>query len=77
MPTRYDLRRDELAAVLVDEPRYRVDQVWQGLYEHATPIDELTTLPRALRERLAGQLPAALRPIAESVSDDGATVKWL
>ena len=30
---RYDLDRAELAELLAGEPRYRVDQVWQGLYE--------------------------------------------
>ena len=31
--TRYDADRDELGELLDGEPRYRVDQVWQGLYE--------------------------------------------
>jgi 23S rRNA (adenine2503-C2)-methyltransferase len=32
-PTLYDLSRDELAGVLDGEPRYRLDQVWAGLYD--------------------------------------------
>lgn len=28
--TRYDLTRNDLTALLDGEPRYRVDQVWQG-----------------------------------------------
>ena len=77
MPTRYDLDRAALAEHLADEPRYRVDQVWHGLYEERRDLQELTTLPRALRARLDRELPVALRPIAESVTDDGDTVKWL
>ncbi|MFP5322408.1 MAG: 23S rRNA (adenine(2503)-C(2))-methyltransferase RlmN, partial [Acidimicrobiia bacterium] len=77
MPTRYDPDRDALADLLAGEPRYRVDQVWQGLYEHlADPVD-ITNLPKSLRARLDDELPVALSPAAESVSDDGDTVKWL
>ena len=32
MVSRYDLSPDELAVVLDGEPRYRVNQVWEGLY---------------------------------------------
>jgi len=77
VPTRYDLDRDALAALLDGEPRYRVDQVWQGLYEHLSDPEGITNLPKALRRRLADELPPALAPAAESVSDDGDTVKWL
>jgi 23S rRNA (adenine2503-C2)-methyltransferase len=77
VPTRYDLDRPELAALLDGEPRFRVEQVWQGLYDQHRAPEELTTLPKALRARLAATLPAALRPVAESVSDDGDTIKWL
>jgi 23S rRNA (adenine2503-C2)-methyltransferase len=77
MPTRYDLDRAELADRLAGEPRYRVDQVWQGLYEQGRSLEELTTLPKALRARLAAELPLGLDPVTESVSDGGDTVKWL
>jgi 23S rRNA (adenine2503-C2)-methyltransferase len=75
--TRYDLTRDDLAMMLEGEPRYRVDQIWTGLYEHKLAPEELSTLPKSLRSRLVEQLPPALAPVAESVSDDGDTVKWL
>ncbi len=75
--TLYDLTRGELAAELAGEPRYRVDQVWTGLYEQRLAPDEMTTLPKALRSRLADALPHALSPAAESVSEGGDTVKWL
>jgi 23S rRNA (adenine2503-C2)-methyltransferase len=75
--SRYDWTREQLAEALAGEPRYRVDQVWQGLHAHGTDPGEWTTLPRPLRERLTDLLPPALRLAAESVSDDGDTVKWL
>jgi len=76
-PTLYDLNRDELADLLDGEPRYRLDQVWAGLYEQRLTPEEMTTLPKALRARLAAELPFALAPTAESVSEGGDTVKWL
>lgn len=77
MPTRYDVDRSALAALLDGEPRYRVDQVWDGLYRQLAAPDQVTNLPKALRARLDAELPMALTPAAESVSDDGDTVKWL
>ena len=75
--TRYDLDRDAFADFLDGEPRYRVDQVWDGLYTRFADPTEITNLPKALRARLAEHLPLALTPAAESVSDDGDTIKWL
>ncbi len=77
MPGRYDVTRDELADLLVDEPRYRVDQVWHWLYEQGADVDRMTNLPKHVRARLADELPLLLEPLAESVSDAGDTVKWL
>lgn len=74
---RYDPTRAELAAFLDGEPRYRVDQVWDGLHERGDELEELTNVPKALRARLAEQLPLGLTPEHESISDDGETVKWL
>ncbi|CAN5893385.1 23S rRNA (adenine(2503)-C(2))-methyltransferase RlmN [soil metagenome] len=75
--SRYDWTRVELSEYLSGEPRYRVDQVWQGLYEHAGEPATWTNVPKALRSHVAEALPCALVPAAESVSDDGLTVKWL
>jgi len=77
MPSRYDLSRHELAALLADQPGYRVDQVWDGLHRRAAGPEELTDLPKALRARLAAELPPALRPVADHTSDAGDTRKWL
>ena len=75
--TRYDITHDELAAMLADEPRYRAGQVWDALYrQHLAPA-EMTTLPRALRDRLEHELPASLHLVAEATADRGTTTKWL
>ncbi len=76
-PTRYGLTRDEFAAVLEGEPRYRLDQVWSGMYEQLADPLAITNLPKSLRARLADDLPLALTPVTESVSDSGDTVKFL
>jgi hypothetical protein len=76
-PSRYDHTRDDLAAVLAGTPRYRVDQVWSGMYDHLTEPSDWTNLPAALRAELAERLPMALTPVDESVSDAGDTVKFL
>jgi 23S rRNA (adenine2503-C2)-methyltransferase len=74
---RYDVTLDELAALLPDEPSYRARQVWEGLRRGDEPAG-LTTLPRALRERLAAEpaLSPALGLDAEVASEGGSTVKW-
>jgi 23S rRNA (adenine2503-C2)-methyltransferase len=63
--------------VLAGEPRYRADQVWQGLYEQLAEPGQMTTLPRTLRERLDDALPAALTVVTEQTSATGDTVKLL
>ena len=68
---RYDPSRAELAALLADEPRYRVDQVFDGIHQRGADIDALTNVPKALRARLGDQLPLGLVPEHESISDDG------
>ncbi|HWE57458.1 MAG TPA: 23S rRNA (adenine(2503)-C(2))-methyltransferase RlmN [Acidimicrobiales bacterium] len=73
----YDITRNELGHQLADQPAYRTGQVWQALYEQGLRPEEMTTLPKTVRERLDSALPAALRTVTESVSEDGQTVKWL
>jgi 23S rRNA (adenine2503-C2)-methyltransferase len=77
--SRYDHDRDALAGLLAGEPRYRVDQLWDGLHRRALDPSELTDLPRQLRARLATEpaLAPALSLEAERVSDRAGTVKWL
>jgi 23S rRNA (adenine2503-C2)-methyltransferase len=73
----FDLTRPELADILDDEPGYRVEQVWRGLYQQGRRPEEMTDLPKRLRVKLEADLPPTLRPVAESRSRDGQTVKWL
>ncbi len=77
MICRYDLSREALADLLTQEPRYRVDQVWEGLYSQALHPEEITTLPAQLRTRLTEILPPALTLVTERTDDRGDTVKWL
>jgi len=75
--TRYGVTRDELATLLKGEPRYRVDQLWEGLYTQLAEPNDISNLPKALRARLADDLPTALTPAGESASSNGDTVKFL
>lgn len=75
--TRYDLDREDLGEVLAGEPSYRVTQVWEGLYSHCTEPDDWSNVPKVLRSMVNTKLPAALNKAAESISDDGQTIKWL
>ena len=75
--TLYTPDRDEFAALLDGEPRYRLDQVWQGLYTHLAAPADISNMPKALRARLATELPTALTQVVRRVSDGGDTVKYL
>lgn len=77
MTTLYDPGREILAELLDGEPSYRVDQVWEGLYQQLVEPAGMTSLPKGLRRRLGEQLPTALTPVTESVSEGGMTLKWL
>jgi len=76
VPSRYDATRADVAALLADEPGYRVNQVWDALNALRTP-SEMTMLPVALRATLDDALPLALDAVTERTSDGGDTVKWL
>ncbi len=60
-----------------DQPAYRLDQIWHGLYQQDTPPTELSNLPKALRARLGNSLQPALELTATQNSSDGRTIKWL
>jgi len=76
-PSLYDLDRDALATLLEGEPTYRVDQLWTGLYAQGRTLDELSTLPKTLRARLAPLAEGRLAVAATSASEDRSTVKTL
>ncbi|MEI7548134.1 MAG: 23S rRNA (adenine(2503)-C(2))-methyltransferase RlmN [Actinomycetota bacterium] len=75
--TLYTPTRDELAELLTGEPRYRLDQVWSGLYTQLLAPADITNVPKALRERLAAGLPTSLTQVVRRVNDHGDTVKYL
>ena len=77
--SRYDLDHEALAALVADEPSYRATQLYTGLYHELAEPGELTTLPRALRERLseANELAPGLELEREQLADEGWTRKWL
>jgi 23S rRNA (adenine2503-C2)-methyltransferase len=61
------------------EPQFRAQQIWQALYHDlATSPDEITTLPKLLREKLKAEFTlGSLSPAAEARSSDGQTRKRL
>jgi 23S rRNA (adenine2503-C2)-methyltransferase len=77
MPAAFDMTREDLADLLSDQPRYRADQVWQGLWERGVRPVEMTNLPKSLRERLEVALASAIHQVTRSTSSDGQTTKWL
>jgi 23S rRNA (adenine2503-C2)-methyltransferase len=77
MPSLYEYTRDELAALLVGEPGYRVEQVWHGLWSEDQLVGEITTIPKALRARLCEQFPSSVEVANDVQSDHGATRKWV
>src|SRR4051794_22092098 len=77
MPFRYDVGRDALEALLDDQPAYRARQVWDGMYQRLLAPEEMTDIPKSLRERRARDRSAGLELVTERVSDGGDTVKFL
>lgn len=77
MTTRYGITQDELASLLAGHPRYRVDQIWRGLFAEFVGPSDMTNLPKDLRAEVERVLPLALEPVTESVSDRGDTIKFL
>ncbi len=77
--SRYDLSRDEVGAILADVPRFRADQLWEGMYRHLAEPSEIGVLPRALRDRLRStpELAPALQVERRVTADGGLTEKWL
>jgi 23S rRNA (adenine2503-C2)-methyltransferase len=75
--TLYTPNREEFAELLAGEPRYRLDQVWAGLYTQLAAPADITNMPKALRERIARELPTSLTQVVRRVSDGGDTVKYL
>jgi 23S rRNA (adenine2503-C2)-methyltransferase len=77
MRAAFEISREDLADLLADQPRYRTDQVWRGLWERGARPADMTDLPKALRDRLEAALVPALHEVTRSVSSDRQTTKWL
>ena len=77
MPSAYELTKEELAEQLSGEPRYRVDQVWHGLWNAAQELGQITTIPKALRASLSERFPSSLSVANDVRSDRGMTRKWV
>ena len=77
MVSLYDLDRAGLADLLDGEPRYRVDQLWRGIWVEGRPLADVTTVPARLRSSLAERFPPSLRARADVASEHGATRKWV
>lgn len=67
----------QLSEVLAGEPKYRLDQLWTGLYTHFKRPHDISNLPAALRSRIEAELPEALIEIQRETSTEGDTVKFL
>ena len=75
--SRYDASREDIASILGDAPKYRLDQIWQGLYtEFQAPL-EITTISKDLRSKLDEALPSSLELVTARDSDRGGTTKFL
>jgi 23S rRNA (adenine2503-C2)-methyltransferase len=81
MTSFYDLSFEQLEQTLAEwgQPKYRAAQVWQGVYRDlAAGPEAISTIPRALREKLAAELSFnSLATRVEARSNDGQTRKYL
>jgi 23S rRNA (adenine2503-C2)-methyltransferase len=77
LPSPWTPDRQGWSELLSGEPAYRVEQVWQGLYQRGLAPGEISTLPSALRHRIAGLSGPALQLDTEQRDPDDQTVKWL
>jgi 23S rRNA (adenine2503-C2)-methyltransferase len=79
MTTRYAMRLPQLESLvaMLGEPAFRARQLHEGLYRQRRPLDALTNISRALRARLADELPLAFAVDTMLLADDDTTAKWL
>ena len=72
------MTRDELGAAFaaLGQPRFRAGQVFAWLHRGVRSFDEMTNLPKALREHLAGQYELTAPAVArKQVSAKDGTIK--
>jgi 23S rRNA (adenine2503-C2)-methyltransferase len=70
---------DLLSATLgeLGEPAYRLDQVWKWAAGGAASYDEMTNLPRALREALGARVPFSTLVVEHEARAGDGTIKAL
>ncbi len=77
----YNLNLPSLQSLLKNwgQPAYRARQLWEWLYVHLlTDLEQMTNLPRSLRERLAAETSVGVPQVADTVqSSDKRTRKDL
>jgi 23S rRNA (adenine2503-C2)-methyltransferase len=72
-----DLALLEKTLVERGEPRYRRHQVWEWVARGASSYDEMTTVPKALRETLTTEVPLSTLDVVEQREARDRTVKTL
>ncbi len=77
----YDLDLPSLIELVEswDQPSYRANQIWEGIYRHyKNSPEEFSNLPLNLRERIKTELGTeGLKPLRTLSSADGKTLKTL
>jgi len=75
----YDLDLEGWATLLASwgQPAYRARQIYAGLWQRGIPYQEMSNLPRTLRDRLVAEAPLRLEVLTEREADRGATRKGL
>ena len=80
-PLIYEYDYPDLAEILESwgEPKFRVSQVWKGLYQHLrVSPEEFPNIPKYLRRKLSEEFSfSSLKPMVTLESDDGETIKTL
>lgn len=73
-----DLTKEELRTLLAEwkEPRFRADQVYAWL-SRCTPVEDMSNIPKPLRERLSALPYGAVEIEQKHVSAKDGTVKYL
>ncbi len=81
LPSILDLSENDLSKLFAElgEPRFRIKQLWRALYhEGLQSFDEMTTLSKVLRAKLAERFSVSpLTPAVSLRSEDGSTDKVL
>ncbi len=77
MTSPWNPTREEYREILTEMPGYRLDQLWSGLYKDGLELQEISTLPSAIRKELGSKFFPGLEEVALQQSGDGQTKKWL